>query len=176
VEVCIFNFNWCVQITFLKGCRIPIPQCCQLELDIIILPLANFGQCNEWKTCCDGLICISLTSIDMEHLTVFIDNLYIPLCELPAHFSIQLSFFYHWVKAVWILVIVHLYPYVLEKEMATHSSILAWRIPRTEEPGGLQSMGWQRVRHDWVTNTHTSICFAKVPFYPQNIICLFVCF
>ena len=35
----------------------------------------------------------------------------------------------------------------------THSSILAWRIPRTEEPGGLQSMGSQRVGHDWVTNT-----------------------
>ena len=36
----------------------------------------------------------------------------------------------------------------LEKEMATHSSILAWRIPWTEEPGGLQSIGWQRVGHD----------------------------
>ena len=36
----------------------------------------------------------------------------------------------------------------LEKEMATHSSILAWRIPWTEEPGGLQSMGLQRVRHN----------------------------
>ena len=36
----------------------------------------------------------------------------------------------------------------LEKEMATHSSILAWRIPWTEEPGGLQSLGSQRVRHD----------------------------
>ena len=36
----------------------------------------------------------------------------------------------------------------LEKEMATHSSILAWRIPRTEEPGGLQSMGLQRAGHD----------------------------
>ena len=35
----------------------------------------------------------------------------------------------------------------LEKGMATHSSILAWRIPRTEEPGGLQSMGSQRVGH-----------------------------
>ena len=35
----------------------------------------------------------------------------------------------------------------LEEEMATHSSILAWRIPWTEEPGGLQSMGLQRVRH-----------------------------
>ena len=36
----------------------------------------------------------------------------------------------------------------LEKELTTHSSILAWRIPWTEEPGGLQSMGLQRVRHD----------------------------
>ena len=36
----------------------------------------------------------------------------------------------------------------LEKEMATHSSILAWRIPWTEEPGGLKSIGLQRVRHD----------------------------
>ena len=39
----------------------------------------------------------------------------------------------------------------LEKEMATNSSILAWEIPWTEEPGGLQSMGSQRVRHDLVT-------------------------
>ena len=36
----------------------------------------------------------------------------------------------------------------LEKEMATHFSILAWKIPWTEEPGGLRSMGSQRVRHD----------------------------
>ena len=42
----------------------------------------------------------------------------------------------------------------LEKGTATHSSILAWRIPRTEEPNGLQSMGSQRVWHDWVLNTH----------------------
>ena len=40
---------------------------------------------------------------------------------------------------------------VLEKAMATHSSTLAWKIPWTEEPGGLQSMGSQRVRHDWAT-------------------------
>ena len=39
----------------------------------------------------------------------------------------------------------------LEEGMATHSSILAWRIPWTEEPGGLQSLGSQRVGHDWAT-------------------------
>ena len=43
----------------------------------------------------------------------------------------------------------------LKKGIATHSSILAWRIPWTEEPCGLQSMGPQRVRHDGVTNTPT---------------------
>ena len=41
-----------------------------------------------------------------------------------------------------------------EKGIGTHSSILAWRIPWTEEPGGLQSMGLQRVGHNGVTNTH----------------------
>ena len=40
----------------------------------------------------------------------------------------------------------------LEKEMAAHSSILAWRIPWMEEPSRLQSMGSQRVRHDWATS------------------------
>ena len=39
----------------------------------------------------------------------------------------------------------------LEEETATHSSILAWKIPWTEEPGGLQSMGLQRVGHDLAT-------------------------
>ena len=52
--------------------------------------------------------------------------------------------------------------YPLEKETATHSSIHAWRIPWTEEPGGLQSMGSQRVRHDWATSLHlTSLYFAS---------------
>ena len=45
------------------------------------------------------------------------------------------------------LQIVELYT-LLQKEMATHSSILAWKIPWTEEPGRLQSIGSQRVRHD----------------------------
>ena len=46
----------------------------------------------------------------------------------------------------------------MEEEMETHSSILAWEIPWTEAPGGLQSMGLQRVGHDWArvyTHTHT---------------------
>ena len=42
----------------------------------------------------------------------------------------------------------HFHFHALEKEMATHSSVLAWRIPGTGEPGGLPSMGLHRVRHD----------------------------
>ena len=48
----------------------------------------------------------------------------------------------------------------LEKEMATHSSTLAWKIPWTEEPGRLQSMGSQRVWHDWATSL--SLCGTKI--------------
>ena len=45
--------------------------------------------------------------------------------------------------------------------MATHSSILAWRIPWTDDPGGLQSTGLQGVEHDWVTSLHfTSVQYA----------------
>ena len=46
---------------------------------------------------------------------------------------------------------------LLEKEMATHSSIPAWKIPWTEEPGRLQSMGSQRVGHDWATSLSLSL-------------------
>ena len=52
----------------------------------------------------------------------------------------------------------------MEKEMATHSSILSWRIPWTEEPGGLQSMGSQRVGHDWATKTFTCTSFRALAY------------
>ena len=65
----------------------------------------------------------------------------------------------------------------LEKGMATHSSILAWRMPWTEEPGGLQSKGLQRVRHDEVSNTFMvfsvpSPLFLSPPLYPLNLVAL----
>ena len=53
----------------------------------------------------------------------------------------------------------------LEKGMVTHSNILAWKIPWTEEPGRLQSMGLQRVEHEWATNTSTFIK-QEEPIYP----------
>ena len=50
----------------------------------------------------------------------------------------------------------------LEKEMATHSSYFAWRIPWTEEPGGLQPMRLQRVGHDWKTEHAHTVATQKV--------------
>ena len=77
----------------------------------------------------------------------------------------------------------------LEKGMAIHSSILAWRIPWTKKPGRLQSMGSQRVGHDWATNTRYTtsndsyhllstcsvpdkalVCYAQWPTYPHTIL------
>ena len=67
--------------------------------------------------------------------------------------------------------------------MAIHSNILAWRIPWSEKPGGLQSIGSQRVRYNWVTNKHTDISVALVdseqygifyeilPFIQQTSLC-----
>ena len=68
--------------------------------------------------------------------------------------------------------------------MATHSSILAWRIPWTEEPGGLQSMGSQTVEHNCVTDTHTEYSlksgsrilpalffFLKIALAIQSLLC-----
>ena len=54
--------------------------------------------------------------------------------------------------------------HVLEKEMAAHSSILAWRIPGTEDPGGLPSMGLHRVGHDW-----SNLAAAAATIWGRNI-------
>ena len=58
--------------------------------------------------------------------------------------------------------------HALEKEMATHSSVLAWRIPGTGEPGGLPSMGSHRVRHDW---SDLAAAAAKM----RTVVHLFMC-
>ena len=50
----------------------------------------------------------------------------------------------------------------LKKGMVTHSSILAWRIPWTEEPGSLKSMRSRRVEYEWVTNTFLHMCLAEL--------------
>ena len=55
----------------------------------------------------------------------------------------------------------------MQKEMATHSSILAWEIPWTEKPGSLQSMGVQKVRHNWVTKQQSKFSIRS-PFISHH--------
>ena len=64
----------------------------------------------------------------------------------------------------------------LEEDMATHASILAWRIPRTEEHDGLQLMDFQRVRQDWSAGMHTGVFWAPntvwlVPLWMWELDC-----
>ena len=75
-----------------------------------------------------------------------------------------------------------IYTFILEKGMANHSSILAWRIPWTEEPGGLKSMGSQRVRHiratehmtcHWAQHTYLYLYRYITSLKAKALICLF---
>ena len=71
-------------------------------------------------------------------------------------------YFFHWTKSsLW----------QLEHLLAPHSSTLAWKIPRMEEPGGLQSMGSLRVRHDWATSLSLS-CIGEGNGNPLQCSCL----
>ena len=64
---------------------------------------------------------------------------------------------------------------LLEKEMAAHSSILAWKIPWTVEPGRLPSMGSQRVRHDWATSLSLSPCLVVVQKVKVKVLVAHLC-
>ena len=70
-----------------------------------------------------------------------------------VHLKPRLENFEHYFASVWdecnYVIVWTFFGIALEKEMATHSSVLAWRIPETGEPGGLPSMGSHRVGHDW---------------------------
>ena len=64
-------------------------------------------------------------------------------------------------------------PFILEKPMAPHSSTFAWKIPWMEEPGGLQSMGLQRVGHNWATSFHFPLsCTGEGNGNPLQCSCL----
>ena len=91
--------------------------------------------------------------------------------KLPLHRTVQrkaIIIKYLWYRAFQVAQIVKNLPAMwetwvqslcwedlLEKKLASHSSILAWRIPWTEEPGRQECMGSKRVGHDWVTHAHT---------------------
>ena len=87
---------------------------------------------------------------------------------------------------IWLSDFTFTFPFhALEKEMASHSSVLAWRIPGTGEPGGLPSTGWHRVRHDWsdlaaIVYIHSSVdghlgCFHVLAIVNSTVLTLSAC-
>ena len=74
----------------------------------------------------------------------------------------QQQYMYNWLQLSDFTYTFHFH--ALEKEMTTHSSVLAWRIPGMVEPGGLSSMGSHRVRHDWSNLEAAAATFKLVNF------------
>ena len=129
-------------------------------------------DCNTWDKSIWAVCIIFLYIVKFYLLMFHCEFLYQCSCEILLYSFLVMSLFWYEGNSDFIelaslgLLIVKNLPAMketqvwsldredsLEKGMGIHSSILAWRIPWTEKPGGLQSLGWQRVRHDWVTNT-----------------------
>ena len=115
---------------------------------------------------CMGSSGVCITSLELSSVGTECQNLYISVwmswLSLVAQMVNNLPAM--WETQVWSLG----QEDPLEKGMANHASILVWRIPWVEEPGGLQSTGSQRVGHNWVTeHTRTSLhSLWKILLYP----------
>ena len=121
------------------------------------------GTCHEWtttKTFCDDFFFQSLKPKKYVNILLSLYGDYgLPQCSVvknpPAMQETWETGFHPWVRKI-----------PLEEGMATHSSVLAWRIPWTEEPGGLQSMGTHGVRHNWSNLAHIwLLCLSKCSGY-----------
>ena len=97
------------------------------------------------------------SAIDLQCCVSFrkANHLYIYIYLLLDSFPVEVITEY-WVEfPVLLLLVLISYQMATHSSILTHSSVLAWETPWTEEPGGLQSIGLQRVRHNWVTNTRS---------------------
>ena len=117
------------------------------------------------KRSTDNVPGTSLSSLNFFILTVAIVILITELHSPFIHTFISSKIYF---KMLYITYIV-LLRIRLEKAMAPHSSTRAWKIPWTEEPCRLQSMGLQRVRHDWVTSLHfIRYMYTYIPSLPSH--------
>ena len=146
---------------------------------LLLLRCHCFHSLSEGKTREYMIICTHVHIYISFYFNQSVD-VYIKIHEFIPTFSVSGQ--YHWaflvaqkvknppaMQETWLLSLGWEDP--LEEGMATHSSILAWRILGTEEPGGLQSMGLQKVGHNWVTK-HTSNTFEFFLFLPFLDLCL----
>ena len=138
--------------------------CCFIDICAFWVWFAFFKKKFYWKVhlqCCISFCC-TIKWVSYTYVCINMYSFLKAFSSIIAYYKIvsRVAFLMaHMVKnlpAIWKTQVWSLrWKDPLERGMATHSSILAWRIPWTEETGGLQSMGLQRVRHDWATNTFT---------------------
>ena len=114
---------------------------------------------------------LSVTEHYQNIFLMFKNLFYInPMQFLQPPFLSALPFQCLWLIGAWTyLEYILKYTYISEKAMAPHSGTLAWKIPWTEEPGGLQSMLWLRVGHDWATSLS---CIGEGNDNPLQCSCL----
>ena len=107
-----------------------------------------------------------------EDLLLLNDILHSCSSPPPSHYQLSIPISYD--LLLWTYLLTPNKPFITlnkEKAMAPHSSTLAWKISWTEKPGGLQSMGSQRVRHNWVTSLSLS-CIGEGNGNPLQCSCL----
>ena len=129
------------------------------------------GPCENWQQCMQGTLCVvgsteqwgSLTKMPLYTNSIWEINL---LWSSRASLVAQLVKNLHAVQETQVWSLGGEDP--LEKGMATHSNILAWRTPWTEESGGLQTTGSQRVGHDWLSYTFTFHFAVVLPNHEFN--------
>ena len=104
------------------------------------------------------------------------EKLAVTVTEYAMYFTSQLSLTFSWFSCLHFVIWQFKYDVLrcaLEKAMAPHSSTLAWKIPWMEEPGGLQSMGSRRVRHDWKASLSLfTFCIGEGNGNPLQCSCL----
>ena len=117
--------------------------------------------------------CTSIWKSLLTHILQSFSHLQNDKCENSLEATNISSLAWHMLYDIWKFCVYKLSehfwatsPFWLEKEMATHSSVLAWRIPETREPGGLLSMGSHRVGHDW---SDLAAAAAALPGINQEI-------
>ena len=123
------------------------------------------GPCENWQRCVQGTLCVVCSTEQWGSLTkmpLYTNSIW----EVNLLWSSRASLVAQLVKNLYAVQETQVWSLggedPLEKGMATHSNILAWRTPWTEEPGGLRTTGSQRVGHDWLSYTFT-FHFAVVP-------------
>ena len=144
----LFFFSWGAQIIFLN-----------LIIQYFLIICAIYSAKNKGLKAIFQLVFSSGTSMTLLKIS---DTLRVPVKLASPSVYMWASLVAHMVKNLPAMEKTYVQSLSqedpLEKGMATHSCIFTWRIPWTEEPGSLQSMGLQRVGHDWATNTSTSTC------------------